>query len=205
MIYFPTFGHFSLLTSLFLFLLSIVPEVSSQTTLPDCVQLCANNASANSGCDLTDTSCVCNTPSFATTAGACIATQCPPADLQAAQAFFQNLCSQGSSSVPVSSSGTDVTSPSTSGVVTTTAITSGLTSVTPSTRITTTTPTSRASTTGFSSSSVGSTTITRSTTSSTSSSSTPSNHATHGQPGRGVGVGVGFASVLGLVLAVFIW
>ncbi|KAH9167130.1 hypothetical protein EDB89DRAFT_140674 [Lactarius sanguifluus] len=164
----------------------LIPGVLSQD-IPACAQSCAQSAADTSGCSLADTDCICTSSAFASAGGLCIAQQCTPDEVQAAQNFFLSLCGAGTSSSSPSS-GTST------GTVTSTPTDTPESSVTPSSSSTTTTP--RTTTTSPSSTRTSSTSTTSS---SSSSSSTPSNHATHDKPAGVLGAG------LALGLALFAW
>ncbi|KAH8985523.1 hypothetical protein EDB92DRAFT_1882135 [Lactarius akahatsu] len=175
----------------------LIPGVLSQD-IPACAQSCAQSAADSSGCSLADTNCICTSSAFASAGGLCIAQQCTPDEVQAAQNFFLSLCSGAgtSSSSPSSgtSTGTDTSTPTdTSTAINTSSVTpSSTTNTTPLTTATSSTP--RTTTTSPSSTRTSSTSTT-----SSSSSSTPSNHATHDKPAGVLGAG------LALGLALFAW
>ncbi|KAI0247636.1 hypothetical protein BJV78DRAFT_1244192 [Lactifluus subvellereus] len=65
----------------------------AQPTLPPCAVPCLQAALTNSECNINDDVCLCNSSAFAQSMITCMQVNCSPADVVAATATLEQICS----------------------------------------------------------------------------------------------------------------
>ncbi|KAI9511298.1 hypothetical protein F5148DRAFT_377843 [Russula earlei] len=89
---------------LILFFLYLSLSQAQAPSPPPCALACGQSAASQAGCDLTDTSCLCTSPTFFQSAATCVGQTCSASDATTAGDYFASLCASAGPSGPVPSS-----------------------------------------------------------------------------------------------------